>query len=459
MVLKAIIYEHSNFQGRSQELIPGNYNMASLRIPNDSLSSLKVEPGLKVTLFEHESFHGRTKTFTENTDWVGDDFNDITSSIKVEEVVPPQSLPKAIIYEHSNFQGRSQELIPGSYNMASLGIPNDSLSSLKVKKGLKVTLYEHESFCGRSKTFTADAAWVGDDFNDITSSIEVEELASTPNTKTFEVPGTLEAGIEFTNNQSTEASYTFTPSGTWTPNVNNPSLSGCTAAGVKGYPPEIQKGILDVVPGGLGQYMKYPNNTPFALLAVNKATGEVVAEVSAATTISLKPGETLVFVLNDMWGGYQDNSGTIAVNCSGGSSAPQLKTGTVIALQADNDKYLSRINRGSNYDPIEAAKSSIDPYCKFIVTVLADGKIALKADTGKYLSRIRRSGEIDPVEAAKDSIDPFCQFTVTTLANGKILLQGDTGKYLSRIRRGGIDAIEVAKLPSDVFCQFGLTVL
>jgi hypothetical protein len=75
------------------------------------------------------------------------------------------------------------------------------------------------------------------------------------------------------------------------------------------------------------------------------------------------------------------------------------------------------------------------------------------------LSRIRRSGDIDPIEAAKDSIDPFCQFTVTTLANGKILLQGDTGKYLSRIRRGGIDAIEVAKLPSDVFCQFGLTVL
>jgi hypothetical protein len=231
---------------------------------------------------------------------------------------------KAIIYEHGNFQGRSQELIPGSYNMASLGIPNDSLSSLKVETGLKVTLYEHE-FTGRSKTFTEDTAWVGDDFNDITSSIKVEELVPPqPASKKFEVPGTSEAGVEFTNTRSTEVTYTFTSTGTWTPNINNPDLSGCTAAGVKGYPPEIQKGILDVVPGGLGQYMKYPNNTPFALLAVNKATGAVVAEVGKQTTIPVKPGETLIFVLNDMWGGYSDNSGTITVNWSGVSAVAKV---------------------------------------------------------------------------------------------------------------------------------------
>src|SRR5512136_819865 len=214
---------------------------------------------------------------------------------------------KAIIYEHSNFQGRSQELIPGSYNMASLGIPNDSLSSLKVEKGLKVTLFEHE-FTGRSRTFTEDTAWVGDDFNDITSSVKVEDIAPPPPpaSKQFQVPGTAEGGFEFTNTQPAEVTYTFTPTGTWTPNEKNSSLLGCTAAGVKGYPPEIQKGILGVVPEGLGQYMKYPNNTPFALLAINKATGAVVAEVSQATTIPMKPGETLVFVLNDMWGGYSD---------------------------------------------------------------------------------------------------------------------------------------------------------
>lgn len=81
---------------------------------------------------------------------------------------------KAIIYQHGYFQGHSQELVPGSYNINNLGIPNDSLSSLKVEKGLQVTLYEHANFQGRAKIFTGDTEWVGEDFNDITSSIKVE---------------------------------------------------------------------------------------------------------------------------------------------------------------------------------------------------------------------------------------------------------------------------------------------
>ena len=85
---------------------------------------------------------------------------------------------KVTVYEHANFQGISKELLPGSYTAGSgiggFGLPNDTLSSLKVDKGLKVTLYEHGDGTGRSKTFTSDAAWVGDDFNDITSNIKVE---------------------------------------------------------------------------------------------------------------------------------------------------------------------------------------------------------------------------------------------------------------------------------------------
>ncbi|MDJ0616414.1 MAG: Vps62-related protein [Calothrix sp. MO_192.B10] len=79
------------------------------------------------------------------------------------------------IYEDVNFDGKSAELLPGDYDMSSLGIPNDSLSSLKVPLGMKVTLYEHHGFAGRSKTFTHDTPRV-DDFNDITSSIKVEGI-------------------------------------------------------------------------------------------------------------------------------------------------------------------------------------------------------------------------------------------------------------------------------------------
>jgi hypothetical protein len=83
---KVTIYEHGNYEGTSQELTEGNYDLSSLTIGNDALSSLKVPQGMKVTLYEEQGFTSREKSFTEDTPWVGDDFNDITSSIKVEKL-------------------------------------------------------------------------------------------------------------------------------------------------------------------------------------------------------------------------------------------------------------------------------------------------------------------------------------------------------------------------------------
>lgn len=145
-----------------------------------------------------------------------------------------------------------------------------------------------------------------------------------------------------------------------------------------------------------------------------------------------------------------------------------FKTGDIIALKADNGKYVRRINHGE-IDAIHAGKKkhkkkhknkhknkrkhSISPYSKFIVIVLDDGKIALKADNGKYLSRINR-GNIESIEAVKDEIDTYSQFTVTVLADNKIVLKADNDKYLSRINRGKTNPIEAVKNTSDVFCQF-----
>ena len=46
---------------------------------------MQVSPGFKVTLYEHLGYSGSSRTFTESTTWV-DDFNDKTSSIKVEYI-------------------------------------------------------------------------------------------------------------------------------------------------------------------------------------------------------------------------------------------------------------------------------------------------------------------------------------------------------------------------------------
>ncbi len=78
----------------------------------------------------------------------------------------------ATIYTENNFAGSSQCLRAGSYRMADLKIGNDALSSIKVRSGMKVTMYENDSFGGGSAVQTSDASQVGS-FNNRTSSIMV----------------------------------------------------------------------------------------------------------------------------------------------------------------------------------------------------------------------------------------------------------------------------------------------
>ena len=79
----ATIYQHGSFGGNSQSLGVGRYNINKLGIGNDTLSSLKVDPGYKITLYEYRNFEGKSRSFTSNTSGVGN-FDDLTTSIVVE---------------------------------------------------------------------------------------------------------------------------------------------------------------------------------------------------------------------------------------------------------------------------------------------------------------------------------------------------------------------------------------
>jgi hypothetical protein len=132
-----------------------------------------------------------------------------------------------------------------------------------------------------------------------------------PTSGQFQVPTNSITGFEFSNKLSKDSSYKFTPSGTWKPKADIPD---CTAAGLKGFGPEIQTPLSEALKP-YQENLKYPNNTTFALLAVNKTTGKVI-EVSQETTIILKPGETLTFLVNDFTPNYGDNTGTLTVKWS-----------------------------------------------------------------------------------------------------------------------------------------------
>ncbi len=83
----------------------------------------------------------------------------------------------AILYPDKDYGGSSISLGEGSYTqqeLANCGISAKNISSLKVTKGFKITLYENADFTGNSKSWTTDASFVGGDWNDKACSVRIE---------------------------------------------------------------------------------------------------------------------------------------------------------------------------------------------------------------------------------------------------------------------------------------------
>lgn len=82
------------------------------------------------------------------------------------------------IYGDSNYGGWGVQFDqPGAYSFTgNLQGLNDGLSSVRVDKGWKVTLFENANYTGRTMVLTADSPFVGWTFNDMASAMVVERL-------------------------------------------------------------------------------------------------------------------------------------------------------------------------------------------------------------------------------------------------------------------------------------------
>lgn len=184
VVPKVSVYQ-GNFDDFAFRLKPGKYDILELErlgLPDNELSSVSVPSGMSVILFDDMGFKGRALYLTHDagTDsLIAKKFNNITSSIQVNEEEETE-LPtlKVTVYQ-DNFTGKSKLLTAGNYDHADLGIGNNTLSAISIPRGLRVTLYEHGAFEGRSIIVTKS---IGPDllkqyrFDDATSSIKVEEI-------------------------------------------------------------------------------------------------------------------------------------------------------------------------------------------------------------------------------------------------------------------------------------------
>lgn len=90
---KVTIYQDVNYGLLGVELEPGKYNSAALAnlgfVVNGSVeetSSIKVPAGYRVTAYTEDNFAGASVVYTQDTNWVGNDWNDTFASFIVEKI-------------------------------------------------------------------------------------------------------------------------------------------------------------------------------------------------------------------------------------------------------------------------------------------------------------------------------------------------------------------------------------
>lgn len=232
---KVVIYQDADYQGASQELIEGSYDIADLKIyeqangtlyqvenqwggssapwheggrwligsrSNQNVVAIEVKSsdggqtlngtmtyagegpiGFRATISDGNNYTVENQWGGDSAPWnpggqwiIGGRSDQRVVALQLNSSDGGKTLNGTMTYNGEGPIGFRGTVVENNEKLSSF---NDQLSSLKVPNGMKVTLYEHAGFSGRSKSFNEDTPWVGDDFNDITSSIKVEQILET----------------------------------------------------------------------------------------------------------------------------------------------------------------------------------------------------------------------------------------------------------------------------------------
>lgn len=171
------LYEDCGYKGKSYFLEPGSYRTYQMRIDNDRLSSMQIPYGLKVTVYEHDNFSGRAKTFSSGVSCLDNEWNDMASSIVVESSYQAGYNPNdyIIFYNDCYGKGYSKSLTPGTYTGAQLDILRENISSFTIYGNLQVRVYtSSDNASGYSATFDQSQSCLSKSYNDKIKSLVIE---------------------------------------------------------------------------------------------------------------------------------------------------------------------------------------------------------------------------------------------------------------------------------------------
>lgn len=185
------LYTECNYGGQRATLTAGNYSSSYyMKIPNDRLSSIQISYGMKVTIYEHENYQGRSFTITSSTSCLDAGWRNFASSLVVERdnSQPVYNQNDYITFYNDCYQrGYSQTLRPGTYTGAQLGSLRYNISSFMISGNVKVRLFtNNENASGYSTEYTTSSNCLPNNLNDKIGSLIIE---TKPNTGGYDNTG------------------------------------------------------------------------------------------------------------------------------------------------------------------------------------------------------------------------------------------------------------------------------
>jgi hypothetical protein len=171
------LHEDCNFRGKSYTLETGTYRLYQMRIGNDKLSSFQVPAGFRITIYEHDDFNSRSKTFTTSVSCLDSTWDNNTSAVVVENTNIQQTNPNeyVVVYSDCYSRGFSRSLRPGIYTGTDLGELKNSISSFAIFGNLRLRIYTgSEDASGYFVTLENNESCLARNYNDRISSLVVE---------------------------------------------------------------------------------------------------------------------------------------------------------------------------------------------------------------------------------------------------------------------------------------------
>lgn len=175
-------------------------------LPNDSISSVRVGSNVRVVLYEHNGYLGRSEVFGADISnirgsYVGDD---MVSSLRVESragsAACTPGAEQVALFTGPQYSGSCVVRNTGTYSTpGAIGLPNDSISSVRVGGNARAILYQHNDFLGRWEEFTSDVSslrgtGIGED---VVSSMRIERrgAVTTPVTVVTASPTVIRVNV------------------------------------------------------------------------------------------------------------------------------------------------------------------------------------------------------------------------------------------------------------------------